>query len=243
MTTIALIPATIDDRFDELPDELLDDDQADDEQSNGQEPPHYPLVRLDFHTTGIIMSQYDTESGGLVTYPVSTSDVAAACGGFPTASDLLPRDTLFWGRQGPQTKLGIYIPARRWPVLLTHGQSYHIPLPPFVFVGLGNVYYVYAVKQRPQSNRTHLYHFPSPNIYSNGRICPGNTPFPDCATTTIQTALALFLTDSRFSSHLASGRCHGHPQDVRELWQALDGKRRFPKDQLIPMNHYLSALI
>jgi hypothetical protein len=182
------------------------------------------------------------EGDGITTYPVSLHDVAAACANVELSTGLLPPDTLFWKTWGDTFTLGVFVAARRWQVL-TAQQSYHIPLPPFVFVGNGWQYAIYAVTERPKNEYSQLYHFPTPNVHADGQICPGDTPFPPCHPRMIHRAISLFLEDSRFNNHLVNHKCRAFPDDVRQLWQCLEGKRKFPLEELLPMHTTLQDLI
>ena len=195
-------------------------------------PQPWPRLRLDFYNTAVLMSRWE-DDGRLATYPVSVHDVVSACTNVQLSSRLLPPNTLFWKQQANQVMLGIYVPARRWNVR-TEERSYHVPMPPFVFVGYGSSYYVFTVKKRPSHERECLYHAPCPNVHTHGGICQGNTPFPICSLRNIQTALTLFLEGSLFNADLSRGKCRSHPEDVRELWAELDGRKRFPLSELVP---------
>ena len=201
----------------------------------------WPRLRLDFYNTAVLMSRWE-DDGRLATYPVSVHDVVGACTNVQLSSGLLPANTLFWKQQANQVMLGIYVPARRWRVQ-TEERSYHVPMPPFVFVGYGSSYYVFAVKKRPSSEHDRLYHAPCPNVHTHGGICQGNTPFPICSLWNIQTALTLFLEGSLFNADLSRGKCRSHPEDVRQLWAELDGRKRFPLSELIPAQMTLWNLV
>ena len=208
----------------------------------------WPRLRLDFYSSAVLMSRWE-EDGRTVTYPVSVHDVVSACTNVEVSSGLLPANTLFWKQRANQAVLGIYVPARRWQVQCetansSENQSYHLPMPPFVFVGSGTVYQIFAVKKRPKVNSeqrrrnipTRLYHAPCPNVHSNGSICQGNTSFPICSPQTVHQALQLFMESSLFNADLASGKCQSYPDDVRELWKELDGRKRFPVRELVQSN-------
>jgi hypothetical protein len=128
---------------------------------------------------------------------------------------------------------------------------YHLPMPPFVFVGYGSSYHVFVVKKQPalslskgpSNERDQLYHAPCPNVHTTGGICQGNTPFPICSPRHIQTALTLFLEGSLFNADLSRGKCKSHPEDVRELWAELDGRKRFPLSELVPAQMTLWHLL
>jgi hypothetical protein len=213
--------------------------------------PHIPLprLRLDFYDTAVLLSRWE-EDGRLLTHPVSVHDVVSACAGMPLSSGLLPANTLFWGQQANTTTLGIYVPACRWRVN-TEDCCYHVPMPPFVFVGSGTAYKIFAVKKQPALSLSkgpfgedaRLYHAPCPNVHPTGGICQGNTQFPACAPQTIQAALTLFMEGSLFNADLSRGKCRSYPDDVRQLWAELDGRQRFPLSELAPTSTRLQALL
>jgi hypothetical protein len=206
---------------------------------NPQIPP--PRLRLDFYDTAVLLSRWE-EDGRLLAHPVSVHDVVSACTSVAQSSGLLPANTLFWGQQANTTTLGIYVPARRWR-LQTAEQHYHLPMPPFVFVGRGTAYKIFAVKKRPSGEEECLYHVPCPNVHATGGICQGNTPFPDCAPQTIQAALHLFMEGSLFNADLSGGKCRSYPDDVRQLWAELNCRQRFPLSELVPAHTSLKALL
>ena len=198
----------------------------------------YPLARLDLYEEAVVLTRY--ESGGRRTsYPVAVDDVVAAFGRVPVASGLLPRNCLFWGRENGETQMAVYVPGRRWR-LQTAERTFHVPLPPLVFIGAGapgapGRYRAYAVKRRPQAMPFELFHCPTPNVHPDGAICQGNAPFPAVAGETIEEALSLFLEGSRFNADLASGKCRSFPEDVRALWAELDEAKGFPQRELVPL--------
>jgi hypothetical protein len=203
-------------------------------------PPPRPSLRLDIYANAILLTRQKGD-GRITSYPIAARDLAAACAQVEQRSGLLPPDTLFWGQRGAQTALGIYVPARRWRTQ-TAARRYHLPLPPLVFAGRGTAYWVFAVRERPSALNASLYHFPCPNVYENGNICPGDTPFPPCAARTIGEALDLFLEGSAFNGDLRRGKCQSYPEDVRGLWDALDGKKAFPLSELVPARVRLQDL-
>jgi len=40
------------------------------------------------------------------------------------------------------------------------------------------------------------------------------------------------MEKSLFNGDLSWGKCHYYPDDVRELWAKLEGKKRFPLSEL-----------
>lgn len=210
---------------------------------------HWPQLRLDFYDTAVLLSRWE-EDGRTATYPVAVQDVVGACTRMALNSGLLPPNALFWKQEANQVTLGIYVPARRWRVR-TAEREYRLPLPPFVFVGSGTAYQITAVKAQPfpslspesGGKQVRLYHAPCPNVHSTGGICQGNTPFPVCSAQTIWPALRLFLEGSLFNADLSVSKCRSHPNDVRRLWAELDGRKRFPLAELVPIGQSIGHLL
>ncbi len=198
-----------------------------------------PLARLDLYNEAIIMTKFDL--GSSTSYPVSIHDLSAAFGTLPSSSGLLPRNTLFHGRSQGQEFVGVFIKAAKHVVTVNEA-TMAIPLPSAVFVGCGKQYYIYTVKEYPCTARVQLYHYPSPNIGSDGRICAGDTPFPTCSVKTIMSAFTLFI-ESRFNRHLSTQKCRSFPDNVIELWKTLDGQEEFPLSELILSRANLRAWI
>lgn len=209
--------------------------------NDGQTNTQPPRLRLDFYNNAVLMSRWQ-DDGRLIAYPVSVHDVVTACTKVECGSGLLPANALFWKQQSNQSLLGIYVPARRWHVQ-TEDHTYYVPMPPFVFIGFGATYQIFAVKKRPLNEAEPLYHAPCPNVHTAGGICQGNTPFPICSPQTIQQALHLFMEGSLFNADLSRGKCQSHPDDVRVLWAELDGRKRFPLSELVPAQMSLWNLI
>ena len=201
----------------------------------------HPRLRLDFYQTAVLLSRRG-EDGQILTHPVSVHDVVGACADLSLGSGLLPANTLFWGQQASQVAMGIYVPARRWR-MRTEEYVYHVPMPPFVFIGKGSGYRIFAVKQRPVGEEEPLYHAPCPNVHPDGGICQGNTPFPVCSSQTIEAALSLFMENSLFNGDLSRGKNRGYPDDVRQLWAVLEGKKRFLLSELVSCGRLLRDLL
>jgi hypothetical protein len=60
-----------------------------------------------------------------------------------------------------------------------------------------------------------------------------------CSPQTIEAALGLFMENSLFNGDLSRGKCHYYPDDVRELWAKLEGKKRFPLSELVSCRRVL----
>jgi PRTRC genetic system protein B len=199
-------------------------------------------ARLDLFDETIYMTRYDDTGVPLSCFEISPSALAAAFAGLPIASGLLPADTLFYSRSGDQERAAIFVPAGvRTLVSDTRKTPYRIPLPPLIWLGQGAAYRCFAVKQRPGVD-DRLYVCPTPNVYKDGRVCPGNVPFPVCSVRTIKDAFKLFV-ESQFNAHLVGEKSNKHGEDVMKLWRELQGAAEFPLDDLVSSGLKMSDLL
>ena len=90
---------------------------------------------------------------------------------------------------------------------------------------------VYAAKKRPTGPSSIIYHAPLFNLFGDGRACPGTHRFP----VKIGEIPESFFT-SFFSMEASSGgRSKKHPDSLFRLWEELDGEKRYPLKDLVPM--------
>lgn len=211
-------------------------------------------ARLLIFDESLLLTKYDDHQA-VTTYEVNPDDLVAAFGDAPLTTGLLPRNCLFFQRANGALRLGIYVPpqVRTVAVVLageTRATALRIPLPGLVWVGCGREYHLFAVKQPPYQATERLFVAPFPNVYSDGRICPGDVSFPVCAIETVQPALNMFLV-SRFNGDLRGGSSQAHHEDVRVLWQELhaalsageEGADRWPLDDLVRTSMVLGDLV
>jgi hypothetical protein len=95
-----------------------------------------------------------------------------------------------------------------------------VALPGLILVGLGQTYYLWAIKETEFSPQAHLYAAPLPNLYPDGKICWGQNQPPPASAQSIETAWQLFIS-SEFTDHLIQGKSKSFPQDVRLQLMAL----------------------
>jgi PRTRC genetic system protein B len=109
-----------------------------------------------------------------------------------------------------------------------------VPLPPLLLSAKSNgALAVMALAGDARSKPdTPLYHAPLPNINERGAVCLGSTRLP-CFDPLVGAAAWEAFWGSAFSSHQVSGKSKRHPDDVRLLLLELDGRKRFPLDDLL----------
>ncbi len=199
-------------------------------------PPDELKCRLDFYEDSIVL--YMLEDGVIKTRVVSARDIALAfLREFPLDSGLLPENTLFWGQGKRGVEVGLWRSPRIWPVAvvvkaLEAPVRFKIPMPGLIFVCTpAQPPRVYAAKKRPKSVKETLYHAPLFNVFNDGRVCSGTHKFP---------ASVSEIPESFFMSFFSMeadyrGRSKRHPDSLFSLWQELDGKKKYPLGDLMPI--------
>jgi PRTRC genetic system protein B len=180
-------------------------------------------------------------------YPVTPEALAQVLSRTPSASGLLPQNTLGVGRVHGQEFYVVYIPAAV-RTLRMQQQEFTIPLPPLVWAGCGMDYRVWALdrKERPQRADVPLMVAPFPNCYKNGGVCWGSADGrPEASARTLLAVLKLFLEDSYFNLHVADHKSVQYPASVVARWQDLVARKakRYPLDDLMPAEVHLSWLL
>lgn len=186
-----------------------------------------PRITITVTDESVYLTKHDRRTGAPgVTYPVASASVASAFNMFGANTGLLSQNVLFWQSKGGLTRIGWWIEPSVHTLLIRRKtlETYKVPLPGFVFIGMGLDYYIFAANERPTRDADRLYHCPLPNVYPGGKICTGNVPFPKCEMRTIEDAVRLFF-ESEFNNDLAG-------QDTNELLKSLHGKRVFPNEKL-----------
>lgn len=197
-------------------------------------PPDKLKLQLSFYEDAIMM--HVVEGNTIVTKLVAADDIARAlASGLHFSSGLLPQDVLWWssGRDGPVVAL--WRSPRVWKVALQQeafapARRFSLPMPGLVFLCRPALApSVFAVKMRPASPEVKVYRAPCFNVFQDGRVCPGTHRFP---------AQLQEIPESFFLSHFSPTgdtleRSLVFPKDLLARWETLDGKRRYPLDDLV----------
>jgi PRTRC genetic system protein B len=107
-----------------------------------------------------------------------------------------------------------------------------LPFPGLVFVCLParQAPHVFAAKERPRAPDAQLFHCPAFNVFKSGRVCVGSHAFPaDPA----RVPEAFFESHFSAAGDTAGGKSQRHPDDIGKLWRELDGRERYPLDDLV----------
>lgn len=191
-------------------------------------------VRLDFYKDCILL--HDISQGTLTTRMVSAEDLAQALlNNIPMHSGLLPPDTLWW-RQKEKLEIGLWVKPQVWSVALIINpaeppQRFSLPMPGLIFIcSPCQPPSIYAAKRRPQRLDDIIYHAPVFNVFKDGRSCAGSHKYPQDVTQIPKSFFSSFFS----IDGVMTGRSKKHPDSLYALWQELNGKQRYPLDDLVP---------
>jgi PRTRC genetic system protein B len=189
-------------------------------------------IRLDFYETTVVAHFCD--NGVISTRIVSARDVAMALlGETNLISGLLPRETLCWG----PGQVALWVEPRVWPVaLMTEPfkppRRMRLPMPGLIFICRpGQPPRVYAAKRRPRDMQAIIYHAPLFNVYRDGSTCPGTNKYPDKMEEIPKSFFISFFSPAAETRN----RSTKYPNNLLKLWEELDGKTKYPYDDLVPI--------
>jgi PRTRC genetic system protein B len=199
-------------------------------------PPDELRARLDFYTDNTVL--YLLDKGVITTRQVSAGDIAlAVLSRITLNSGLLPREALWWKQDRVSAQFALWRPPKIWQVALQEepfqpARRFRLPMPGLIFIcSPGRAPAVYAAKKRPRSQGEYIYHAPLFNVYQNGTTCAGTARYPQELEKIPEAFFASFFTKEAFSR----GRSQKYPDDLIRLWEEIDGKPRFPLEDLVKM--------
>ena len=177
---------------------------------------------------------------------VDIAEVARALSaGVSLASGILPGEetgtnTLFWSRSNGATRLGIWAGpasgglALRSPEPGGKDRRFRLPFPGLLFVCRPDASgaYVFAASKRPRTAEEALYCCPAPNVFANGRICPGDRAF---ARDPLKLPSEFFLSKFRVTADTRGGKSRKHPEDVQPVVGRPGGPGDVSREDLVPM--------
>jgi len=193
-------------------------------------PPDKLRVRLDFYDSSVVMHICD--QGVTTTLRVSARDVAAALlSEMPLVSGLLSPNTLWWS----PNEVGLWELPQVWPVALVleafkQPRRFRLPMPGLIFICRpGQPPRVYAAKSRPRKMEEPIYHAPLFNVFHDGRTCQGTHKYPLKPEDIPKSFFSSWFT---VDAHI-KGRSVKYPDNLLGLWEALNGRKRYPNDDLV----------
>lgn len=198
-------------------------------------PPDELKLRLDFYANSVMLQCL--ENGVIRIKMVSARDVALAMlRNTPMSSGLLPKDTLWWSQGKEGAELALWRKPMVWPValLIKPGEPpkrFKLPMPGLIFICCpSRPPRVFAAKSRPTGPHSVIYHAPLFNVYASGQTCAGTHTYPGKVEEIPESFFFSFFTIE--AEH--TGRSKRHPDSLFRLWEELDGKKKYPTEDLEP---------
>jgi hypothetical protein len=197
-------------------------------------PPDELKLRLDFYSQAIVM--HVIEDGVIHAKVVSAEDISRVLARqIGVSSGFLPPDTIWWRQLpgGPQVAIWRRPQVTRVALqeeLFQPATRYILPMPGLLFLcSPGRPPWLWAVKRRPSSPDDLLYQAPCFNVFASGESCPGTHRYSQDVSQHPQEFFTAFFTRAANTQ----GRSHSHPTDLKALWEELDGRKRYPNDDLV----------
>ena len=109
-------------------------------------------------------------------------------------------------------------------------KRFKVPMPGLIFLCRpASPPWVYAVKRKPTKEKDIVYAAPLANVFNNGRTCPGTHKFPTRVGDIVQSFFVSFFSQTADLRN----RSQKFPGNVIHLWEFLDGKKKYPMDDLV----------
>lgn len=208
------------------------------ESNNGSDLIQNHVARLDIYSESIVATLYNADK--ISTFEVAPETLVELFGKVGFSTGILPPNSLFYVKRSGCERVAIWFSER---VITVKYESENkgiiessIPLPRMLFVGEKKSYGIFALpKEGVLGQDTPLFHSPFPNVKNNGQICFGNIEVPNASIETMIIASQLFFSTT-FNGDLASGKSVKYPQNVIDLWGFINGKKKFPYRDLVPLD-------
>ena len=157
---------------------------------------------------------------------------------------ILTPDILWWRHDPAGPVTAIWREPKIWKAALQIDpfqptRRFELPMPGLIFITRpGAVPHVFATPERPTGPQHTVYNMPTFNVFSNGRICPGNHHFPTEPSLVPESFFQSFFTltgDPR-------ERSKSHGTDILSLWEEIDGQPNYPFEDLVEHSQIAIAL-
>lgn len=207
-----------------------------------------PRMVLTVYDHSVIMRKRGPR-GGMMEFAIDPSALASLLTTqVEFSTGLLSPNTLFVHQKGAQRTVVEYRPPEVTGLWLEGSEAaIRVPLPGLILIrvysGGSPTYRVFAVKSRPQSLDVPLFNAPLPNVSDTG-VCWGTVAMPSAealAGTSLAEDWRQFL-GSRFGNHTTEGKSQKH-KDIRGLYVALEGKKRYPLNDLVAAKTTLGSVL
>lgn len=163
----------------------------------------------------------------------------------PVDTGWLPKNVIRHGSCVSGKWVVCFFPQQRYELQVNQEQLC-LPLPSFVFMGIGNSYFVWAVKKNQFEPDLILYHTPLPNVMASGKICWGNVYPTSVSLSNVQFTWSKFVS-STFNQDYTQGKSKKYKNNIIEQLKILNQKvktssrSRYRVSDLIPVRDKLTV--
>ena len=179
-------------------------------------------------------------------YKSLTPDVLrSAFANEPTDTDWLPRSVIRHGSSVLGNWVVCFLTQQRYE-LKVNEEQFHLPLPSFIFMGIGSSYFLWAVKKNQFEPNLIIHHAPLPNVMADGRICWGNVCPISINLLNVESAWSKFMGNT-FNRDYTQGKSKKYKNDIVEQLKILNRKSktssrcRYPVSDLVPVRNKLTV--
>jgi hypothetical protein len=191
--------------------------------------PPRPLLHIEAELLffkGQFLLHHKDEAGESQYKLLSGSALRGAFAGQSVDSGWLPQGLVRWGDSLRGTYAVQWIAPRRCTIQVD-AATLDVPMPGFVFMGLGETYWVWAAHGLEFNPQALAFSAPLPNLYPDGRVCWGENRALRCDAQSIEKAWEMFI-NSPFNGDLVAEKSKKFPNDIRGQLekQAATGRKR-----------------
>lgn len=201
-----------------------------------------PNLSLNFYSFGVTLRK--REGDQISEYPIDPAQAAVALAAKVTFNTgLLTGDTVYIHMEGVSKTIVEYRKPQITGLFFDDADvALRVPLPGLLMIRKTNSdkaasYAVYAVKKRPTTFDTELFHAPLPNVFNSAAVCWGTVQrvSDEALSGASLTEDFAMLLGSSFGNHAVSGKSRTHKDDIRQKLIELEAKkaRRYPTSDLI----------
>lgn len=163
----------------------------------------------------------------------------------PSDTDWLPKSVIRHGSGVSGNWIVCFFPQQHYSLQVGREQLY-LPLPSFVFIGIGSSYFLWAVKKNQFEPNLIIHHAPLPNVMADGRICWGNVCPTSVSLSNVESAWSKFI-GSKFNQDYTQAKSKQYNNNIIKLLRTLNQKVkvssrcRYPVSDLVPIQNQLSV--
>lgn len=189
---------------------------------------------LEFYEENLVLKTFNRAA--ITVRHLSPQEVARALSNEScVTTGLLTPDTLWWRHDATGPATAIWREPQVWSAALQMEpfeppRRFKLPMPGLIFITKpGSTPSVFTSPERPTNPDQMLYNMPTFNVFSSGRICPGNHNFPLQPSRVPESFFESFFTLT--GDH--HSRSRKHQNDILSLWEEIDGQPDYPTEDLV----------